>query len=84
MTPAIQSAFEPWSISAPVTLPCFLRHGSTCEVGRVYGVRFQNLISAWQLAAFIEWDVALWIALGSPLRALHHELLSIHMVDIFY
>jgi cytochrome c oxidase assembly factor CtaG len=24
---------------------------------------------------------ALWIALGSPLRALHHELLSIHMVD---
>jgi cytochrome c oxidase assembly factor CtaG len=24
---------------------------------------------------------ALWIALGSPLRALHHELLSVHMVD---
>jgi len=24
---------------------------------------------------------ALWLALGSPLRTLHHELLSIHMVD---
>jgi len=24
---------------------------------------------------------AVWIALGSPLRALHHELLSIHMID---
>jgi cytochrome c oxidase assembly factor CtaG len=24
---------------------------------------------------------AVWIALGSPLRALHHELLSIHMVE---
>jgi putative membrane protein len=35
----------------------------------------------WQVASFMTGMFALWIALGSPLRTLHHELLSIHMMD---
>ncbi len=81
MTPEVQSAFAPWSISIPVTfalspaawvyLRGWLRLRSTCP----------NVISAWQLASFMNGMFALWIALASPLRAFHHELLSIHMVD---
>src|SRR6202158_317512 len=37
--------------------------------------------TVWQLAAFMNGMFAVWIALGSPLRTFHHELLSIHMVD---
>jgi len=39
------------------------------------------VISAWQLASFMNGMFAVWIVLGSPLRAFHHELLSFHMVD---
>jgi cytochrome c oxidase assembly factor CtaG len=34
-----------------------------------------------QLAAFAIGLSALWLALGSPLAALHHELLTVHMVQ---
>jgi len=81
MTPAIQSEFAPWSISYPVTFALFL-----VACGYLLG-RWRlrstspNLILRWQLAAFMGGMLALWMALGSPLRTLHHELLSIHMVD---
>ncbi len=81
MTPAIQSAFEPWSISAPVTFALFLAAWVYLRGWLRLRSTIPNLISAWQLAAFMNGMFALWIALGSPLRALHHELLSIHMVD---
>jgi len=38
-------------------------------------------ISIWQLSAFMSGLFSLWIALGSPLAALDHYLLSIHMVE---
>jgi len=81
MTPAIQSEFAPWSVSYPVTFALFL---AACGYFRGWLRRRStspNLILPWQLAAFMTGIFALWIALGSPLRALHHELLSIHMVD---
>src|SRR5258708_23152599 len=81
MTPAIQSAFEPWSISAPVTFALFLAAWVYLRGWLRLRSTIPNLISAWQLAAFMNGMFALWIALGSPPRALHHELLSIHMVD---
>src|SRR5437016_12053611 len=34
----------------------------------------------WRLAAFVGGLFALWIALGSPLAALDHQLLTIHMM----
>jgi putative membrane protein len=81
MTPVIQSEFAPWSISYPVTFALFL---AAC--GYFLGwLRLRstvpNLILPWQGAAFMTGMFALWIVLGSPLRTLHHELLSIHMVD---
>jgi putative membrane protein len=81
MTPPIQSEFAPWSISYPVTFALFL---VACGYLRGW-LRLRNtspnLILPWQLAAFMSGMFALWLALGSPLRTLHHELLSIHMVD---
>src|SRR4029453_10010098 len=42
---------------------------------------FPNSISVWQLGAFMGGLLSLWIALGSPLAAFDHYLLSIHMVE---
>jgi len=73
MTPAIQSAFEPWSISAPVTFALFLAAWVYLRGWLRLRSTIPNLISAWQLAAFMNGMFALWIALGSPLRALHRR-----------
>jgi putative membrane protein len=40
-----------------------------------------NLLSAWRLAAFVTGVVSLWIAIGSPLSVLDHQLLTAHMVQ---
>jgi cytochrome c oxidase assembly factor CtaG len=40
-----------------------------------------NATSVWQPVAFISGLFSLWIALGSPLAALDHHLLSIHMLE---
>ena len=81
MTPAIQSGFGLSSISAPVTLALFLAAWVYLRGWLRLRSTAPHRISAWQLAAFVNGMFALWIALGSPLRAFHHELLSIHMVD---
>lgn len=81
MTPEIQSAFVPWSISVPVTLALFFVAGVYLRGWLRLRRVIPNVISAWQLASFMNGMFAVWIVLGSPLRALHHELLSIHMVD---
>ncbi|MCU1299540.1 MAG: Cytochrome c oxidase caa3-type, assembly factor CtaG-related protein [Acidobacteriaceae bacterium] len=39
-----------------------------------------TLFPAWRLAAFTSGLVLIWIALGSPLAALDHQLLTIHML----
>src|ERR1700675_4308295 len=81
MTSPIKSEFAPWPISYPVTFALLL---VACGYFRGW-LRLRhtspNLILPWQFAAFMTGMFALWIALGSPLRTLHHELLSIHMVD---
>jgi putative membrane protein len=81
MTPPIQSDLALWSISFPVTFALFL---VACGYFRGWWrlrSASPNLILPWQFATFMGGLFALWIALGSPLRTLHHELLSIHMVD---
>jgi putative membrane protein len=81
MTPVIQSASLTWPISVPVTFALLL-------AAAIYlrgWLRLRNVIprvtSAWQLASFMNGTFALWIVFGSMMRALHHELLSFHMVD---
>jgi putative membrane protein len=46
-------------------------------------IRRNRLVDAavWQLAAFMVGLLSLWIAIGSPLTAYQHELLTIHMVQ---
>ena len=81
MTPAIPSAFEPWSVSVPVTIAVFFAASVYLRGWSRLRSTIPSVISPWQLAAFMNGMFAVWIALGSPLRAFHHELLSIHMVD---
>jgi cytochrome c oxidase assembly factor CtaG len=47
---------------------------------RLHGL-LPNVISVWQLVAFMSGLFALWIAVGSPLAAFDDELLSIHMIQ---
>ena len=81
MTPATQSAFAPWSISVPVTLALFFAAWVYLRGWLRLRSRIPNVISAWQLASFMNGVFAVWIVLGSLLRMFHHELLSFHMVD---
>jgi putative membrane protein len=41
---------------------------------------FPILFPAWRLAAFVSGMLAIWIAVDSPLAALDHQLLTIHMI----
>jgi putative membrane protein len=81
MTPAIQCEFAPWSISYPVTFVLCVAASGYIRGWLRLRSRSPNLILPWQLAAFMSGMFALWVVLGSSLRTLHHELLSIHMVD---
>src|SRR2546426_10267882 len=40
----------------------------------------QGSFPPWRVAAFVAGLFSLWIALGSPLAALDHQLLTIHMM----
>src|SRR5712672_4145514 len=42
---------------------------------------FPRIIDLRHMAAFISGLVAIWVAVGSPLASMDHELLSIHMVQ---
>ena len=42
---------------------------------------FPSTISVRRLGAFMVGLLSVWIAIGSPLTAFHHELLSVHMVQ---
>jgi putative membrane protein len=41
---------------------------------------FPSLIAGWRLAAFLSGLVLAWLAVGSPLATLDHQLLTIHML----
>src|SRR6266581_1930347 len=41
---------------------------------------FPNLIAGWRLGGFMSGLVLVWVAVGSPLAALDHHLLTIHML----
>jgi putative membrane protein len=40
-----------------------------------------HLVSGWRLAAFMSGVLSLWIAVGSPLAIMDHQLLTVHMVQ---
>jgi cytochrome c oxidase assembly factor CtaG len=81
MTPAIHSTFALSSISVPVTFALLLAASIYLRGWLRLRSAIPHVISAWQLASFMNGMFALWIAVGSMFRAFHHELLSFHMVD---
>ena len=40
-----------------------------------------NVLSVWRLASFMSGAFSLWVAVGSPLAVLDHQLLTVHMVQ---
>src|SRR5262249_18759060 len=73
--------FESWSLPAPVTLAVLLAAFVYARGWFRLRKAFPNAVSFWQLGALMSGLFSLWIALGSPLAALDHHLLSIHMVE---
>ena len=81
MSPGLHLHLEAWSFSLPVTLVLVL-------VALVYlrgWVRLRrelpNTILPWRLAALMSGLSLVWIVIGSPLSALDHESLTIHMIN---
>lgn len=80
MIPAVH-AHQPWSLPVPVTLVLVLTAFAYSRGWVRLRSLFPGVISVWQLAAFMSGLFALWIPVGSPLKALDHDLLTIHMVQ---
>jgi putative membrane protein len=81
MTPDAQATLALWSTPIGVNVSLFL-------AGLIYAIgwlrlraAFQDLISAWRLAAFLAGISAVWIAIGSPLEAFDELSLTVHMVQ---
>jgi putative membrane protein len=67
---------QPYSLSLPVTVALAL-------VAFVYLTRWFRARSdfpAWRALAFMAGLISVWIAVGSPLAAMDHQLLTIHML----
>jgi putative membrane protein len=81
MPAGFHAHIQPWSVPLPLTCALVL-------VAFVYlrgwgRLRNNSLhsISFWRVAAFMGSLFLLWIVVGSPLSALDHELLTIHMIN---
>jgi putative membrane protein len=70
-----------WSFPIPLTILLALL--LFCYARGWLHVRkaFPGIINLGHMAAFISGLVAIWVAVGSPLASMDHELLSIHMVQ---
>jgi putative membrane protein len=70
-----------WSFPIPLTM--LLALVVFCYVRGCLHLRkvFSRIINLGHMAAFIGGLVAIWVAVASPLAALDHELLSVHMVQ---
>jgi putative membrane protein len=81
MSSDLHAHLQSWSLPLPVTLALVL-------VALVYlhgWFRLRSdslaLVSYWRIAAFMAGLSFLWIVMGSPLSALDHDLLTIHMIN---
>ncbi len=81
MTPAAHAILASWS--APIGVNALL-----CLAALVYTMgwlrlraAFQDLISAWRLAAFLAGIVSVWIAIASPVEAFDEVSLTVHMAQ---
>lgn len=81
MKPDAHAILASWS--APIGV-----NASLCLAALVYTIgwlrlraAFQDLISAWRLAAFLAGIFSVWIAIGSPMEAFDEASLTVHMAQ---
>lgn len=81
MSSNMHSGLHSWSVPIVVTLALivvalvYLR--GWCQLRNA----LPRLISVWRLAAFMSGVLAVWVAVGSPLAGMDHQLLTVHMVQ---
>src|SRR5271154_3477909 len=81
MTPDAHTILASWSAPIGVNrLLCLAVLVYTIGWLRLRAV-FRDLISAWQLAAFLAGIGSVWIAVGSPVEAFDDVSLTVHMVQ---
>jgi putative membrane protein len=81
MTPAVQAAFDSWSLPVPITVVLVLAALAYSRGWFHLRTAFPSVIARWRFAAFMGGVLSLWIAVGSPLEAFDDELLCLHMVQ---
>jgi putative membrane protein len=87
MSSAFHVHFQPWSFPLPVTLALvlvalvYLRGWFRLRGWFHLGRELPNTIPLWRLVAFMSGLSLFWIVVGSPLSALDHESLTIHMIN---
>jgi putative membrane protein len=81
MLPEVHSGLHSWSLPILSTLALILP--TLVYVRGWYQLRnaLPDLVSVWRLAAFMGGVISVSIAIGSPLGALDHQLLTAHMVQ---
>jgi cytochrome c oxidase assembly factor CtaG len=81
MTPNIHTGLHLWSLPTDVTFGLIVV--ALVYLRGWYQLRnaLPHLVSAWQLAAFMSGVFSLWVAVGSPLTMMDHQLLTVHMVQ---
>jgi putative membrane protein len=77
----VHAQLESWSPPVPLTFALILAAIIYSRGWFRLRKASPNSISVWQLGAFMSGLFSLWVALGSPLAAFDHYLLSIHMVE---
>lgn len=82
MPPLHHTAMRLWSPSSASILAALVLAAALYVRGwRSIRAASANAISAWQLASFLVGMFLVWAALGSPLVAYDHELLTVHMIQ---
>jgi putative membrane protein len=81
MASNIHSDLPSWSIPIGPTLVLIV--AALAYLRGWYQLRnaLPRLVSGWRLAAFMSGLLALWVAVGSPLAMMDHQLLTVHMAQ---
>lgn len=76
----IHAHAQPGNFSPLITVGVVLLAFVYCHGWLRIRSAFPTLLPFWRLAGFVSGLFSLWIALGSPLAALDHQLLTVHMM----
>jgi len=81
MSSELHAHNQPWALPLPLTFALALV--AVVYLRGWFRLRGDspNLVSLWRVAAFMFGLFFLWMVVGSPLSALDHELLTVHMIN---